>query len=363
MLHMKKIDTIYIRKETRENEYRTPIVPNSIQRLREMGFCIYVESSKKRCFGDDEYLRNGAFVTTKSWIDFPNAFIIGIKELEDGLLDKMNGHVHLYFAHCYKNQRNSKQLLEKFVKTSSFLYDLEYFKNSQNKRVISFCHYAGIAGCALGLLQYFTSSNSKGNQSIQNIKGWTTTQDVIDTIYCYYQRWQYQKTLSVAIIGAKGLCAAGVKCILDFIQEHLHISIYVVEYTRDDVIRDLEHFDIVYNCIYLSEKIDPWFTPMTVFENKIVIVDISCDYNHPYNPIAIYNTATTFENPVYKYSENVDIIAIDNLPSLISYESSEYFSEKLVQLLELYMENHENEYWRKNRNLFFEKTDIINKKN
>lgn len=347
-----RIKTIYIRKETRENEYRTPIVPKSIQRLREAGYVVYVESSNVRCFTDDDYKNNGATVTTKSWIEFPNTFIIGIKELDLSLLDKMNQHVHVYFAHCYKNQRNSQLILEKFTKTSSILYDLEYFKNDQQKRIISFCHYAGIAGCALGLLQYIISSSSNDCQSLENIKGWKSTDQIIETIKYYHHQWQNKKRLSIALIGANGLCAYGVKYILGCMT---NVSFDLVEYRREDTICDLYKFDIVYNCIYLSEKIEPWFTPRTVFENKIVIVDISCDYNSQYNPIAIYHAATTFEKPVYKYSKNVDIIAIDNLPSLISYESSEYFSEKLVELLEMYIENDVDGYWKKNKSIFFDK--------
>ena len=83
-----------------------------------------------------------------------------------------------------------------------------------------------------------------------------------------------------------------------------------------------------------------------------MIVDISCDYTKPNNPINIYNNPTTFENPVYKYNNYVDIIAIDNLPSLLPKESSDYFSKKLLTLL-LDFNKDTNNYWKNNLKIYY----------
>ena len=60
-------------------------------------------------------------------------------------------------------------------------------------------------------------------------------------------------------------------------------------------------YDIIYNCINLNEKINVWFDNNTIFNKNLIICDISCDYNNPYNPIQIYNNKTTWDEPIYSY--------------------------------------------------------------
>jgi hypothetical protein len=68
------------------------------------------------------------------------------------------------------------------------------------------------------------------------------------------------------------------------------------------------------------------------------------DYTKINNPIQLYNSSTSWNEPVFKYNEFVDIIAIENLPSLLPYESSNDFSKKCTELLLQY----DNEIWNNN---------------
>ena len=97
---------------------------------------------------------------------------------------------------------------------------------------------------------------------------------------------------------------------------------------------DLNNYNIIINCINISNFIDPFITYETInsFDKTDVIVDISCDYNNNYNPLPIYNKCTTYSNPIIKVN-NIDIIAIENLPSLLPLESSNEFSNKLVDII------------------------------
>jgi saccharopine dehydrogenase (NAD+, L-lysine-forming) len=107
--------------------------------------------------------------------------------------------------------------------------------------------------------------------------------------------------------------------------------------------------DIVFNCITLDKNYtEVWLTNDTVLKNPQLIVDISCDYAKPNNPIAVYNSATTWQNPVYNYSDKLSIIAIDNLPSLLPRDSSIEFSEKLIDLLLRYGDS----CWQNNLKIF-----------
>ena len=105
---------IYIRNELNLFEHRAPIIPNDISLLINQGYTIYIESSKHRIFSDEEYENFGAIITNKKWYDemFKQALIIGIKEIEN--ITELSNHTHLYFSHTYKNQINSKYILEEF---------------------------------------------------------------------------------------------------------------------------------------------------------------------------------------------------------------------------------------------------------
>jgi hypothetical protein len=50
-------------------------------------------------------------------------------------------------------------------------------------------------------------------------------------------------------------------------------------------------------------------------------------------PFPIYNEASSWKNPVLRISDKVEIIAIDNLPSLLPKDSSDEFSKILVDLI------------------------------
>ena len=148
---------IYIRNENNPCEHRTPIVPDDIPKLILMGFDIFVETSQHRIFSDTEYKTKGAIITNKPWNHpiFNDCLIVGLKEIAE--LENLNNHKHLYFSHSYKKQNGFENILQKFAKSCSIIYDFEYFLDDDNKRLISFGFYAGIVGCVLGLLQYLAS--------------------------------------------------------------------------------------------------------------------------------------------------------------------------------------------------------------
>ena len=132
---------IYLRKEFYDNEYRTPLVPKDINILIKNNFLVYIQSCNNRCFTDTEYEEYGGILVNDEWYNYNDCLIIGIKELNfiDNLINKNNlEYSHLYFSHTFKNQINSKYILEKFKYSNSILYDLEYFVYDDNKRIITF---------------------------------------------------------------------------------------------------------------------------------------------------------------------------------------------------------------------------------
>jgi saccharopine dehydrogenase (NAD+, L-lysine-forming) len=340
---------LYIRNERNINEHRTPLIPLHIKELINIGFIIYIQSSVHRIYTDLEYKHVGAIITDKCWHDdlFNSALIIGIKDFIN--LHKLSNHIHIYFSHSYKNQLNSEKILQSFAKSDSYIYDFEYFLNKDNKRIIAFGYYAGLVGAVLGLNQYYNKLNKKSN--INNLIPWNSYNDMISTVQKREMELNLGNKLNICIIGSNGRCGLGVQNIL----KELNLLYDVI--SKDDLINEnlLKKYDIIYNCILLDEKYNRiWFDKYTNFNKSIIIVDISCDYSKVNNPILLYDNATSWMEPVYNYNEFVDIIAVDNLPSLLPKESSDAFSVIFFNLLLEYAAD-PNNYWMNNRNVFLEK--------
>ncbi len=333
--------TIFLRCELSQNEKRSPLTPNDIKILLKYGILSYVQSSKYRIFEDYEYEDAGAIIVNDSWYEdkYKDCIIIGLKELDN--LEMLNKHIHVYFSHSYKNQTGSKYILERFKASNSILYDFEYFLNSFNKRIIGFGIYAGYVGAVLGLKHFY-------NQSLSRLSEWSSYDLMINDVKIN----KYIHPL-IGIIGHKGNCGAGVIEIL----QSLNLNYEIIDKNLENKGNYMKKFDILYNSISLdNSSTELWFDKSTIFTKKLLIIDISCDYTKPNNPIKIYDEATTFENPVYKYNDYVDVIAINNLPSLLPKDSSTYFSKNLLNLL---LEYDKSNTWINNMKIYYEN---INKK-
>lgn len=301
---------IFIRNEIFENEYRTPLIPTDVRELIEKGRCVYVQKSNTRCYSDEEFENNGAILTDENWKDYTDCLILGIKELD--FIDDMKQSEHMYFAHCYKGQDGSEEILKSFKDSSSVLYDLEYLLDNNNKRLVSFSYHAGVSGGILGLLQY--QEDKIHNRNIKNLSPWeSAVKKMKDLNYNFNNK-------NICIIGSNGRCGQGVRFVLD------SLRIKYKEFNSRDRIEELLEYDIIFNCIHLRSKINKLITKDSQLKQKTLLVDISCDYNNPLNPFPVYSQKTTWEEPILKINDLLDVISIDNLPSLIPFESSEYFS-------------------------------------
>ena len=329
------MNIIYLRDEINDNECRTPLVPMDIKKLSLAGFIIYIQSSNKRIYNDNDYKStvDDIIITNEYWYSdkFRDALIIGLKELN--CLTKLLNHKHLYFSHSYKNQYGSNLILSYFKKSNSIIYDFEYFLYPNKKRIISFGFYAGVVGAILGLLQYVFKKNY--NDNISDLKYCNTKYDLLDILIPFKDDL---KGLKIGIIGYNGNCGKGVISIMD------KLNMSYDNITKFSNIKNFD-YDIFYNCILLNpDNNEVFFDENSIFTKNTVIVDVSCDCYVKNNPIKLYNQCTTWKNPVYSYNKYVDIISISNLPSLLPKDSSNYFSKICVELL-LEMKGDKNNYW------------------
>ena len=140
--------SILIRAEDKNKwERRTAIVPADLSAIVSThSIKAFVESSDKRIFAMDDYTTAGAHQTnTASGCDI----IFGLKEIP---VDKITqGKVHVFFSHTIKGQIENMPVLQKIMATNSTLIDYEKIVNKDNRRLVYFGNFAGVAG-ALDIL-------------------------------------------------------------------------------------------------------------------------------------------------------------------------------------------------------------------
>ena len=98
----------------------------------------------------------------------------------------------------------------------------------------------------------------------------------------------------------------------------------------------LKH-DIFLNCILATKNSPVFFSKSDLFSARKlrVIGDISCDPDSDYNPIPIYDEPTNWKSPskLIHLDPVLEVMAIDNLPSLLPKESSFDFASQILPYL------------------------------
>ena len=116
----------WLRAECRSDEFRTPITPTGARKLIDSGIRVTVEASHTRAFTTDEYRSIGCLIAEQgSWQKSKReTIILGLKELSPNIPLK---HRHIMFAHAFKKQKHSKEILANFKKGGGILYDFALF--------------------------------------------------------------------------------------------------------------------------------------------------------------------------------------------------------------------------------------------
>ena len=337
---------LWLRAEQRANEQRVALTPKGAQHLKNMGMNITVEACEKRCFSVDDYARAGCQIADHaSWPGAPrDAFILGLKELpqsKEALL-----HRHIMFGHAFKGQHAGQTLLNRFKVGGGLLLDLEYLVDTKNRRVAAFGYWAGYAGAAVALKCWAAQECS---EICQKLDAYQNNQALLNDL---------RQTLSGVkmapptglVIGALGRVGAGVSDLCDALG--LKITKWDLDDTagRAEFPQILQH-SILFNCILAQPGAPVFLDKASVAQPRLlrVVADIACDPDSDYNPLPIYTQATDWDKPAQRIAKTpvLDVMAIDNLPSLLPRESSEDFAQQLRPYLEqLLAENSdENSVW------------------
>ena len=322
---------LWLRNETKAGEHRAPLTPEGAHILLQDGFRVTVESMPTRVFSDRAYTDAGCeLANAGSWPQAPyEAWILGLKELPDEPL-AINHH-HIYFAHAFKGQGSAKQTLTRFKNGNGMLLDLEYLIGSNGRRVAAFGYWAGYVGASLSLLGWAHGVTRSPFRNIGSFENQAALDLFVDEHVSAATETSKSRP-SGMVIGAHGRSGGGA---CDCLQRHgVQTTPWDVKETATGgPFPEILQHELFLNCVLLSKRTKPFITPtdLTCESPLRIICDVSCDPNHPFNPLPIYDRLTSFEQPLQPITgSKVSVISIDNLPALLPKESSEDFASQLL---------------------------------
>jgi saccharopine dehydrogenase (NAD+, L-lysine-forming) len=323
---------LWVRAEQRANEDRVGLTPEGAKALIDAGMRVTLEQSQTRAIPLQGYIDAGADIAPEnSWPDAPlDAIIFGLKELpEDGT---PLPHKHIMFGHAFKGQHSGRALLERFKAGGGTLYDLEYLVDESGRRVAAFGYWAGYAGAAVTLKTW--AAQQRGE--ICGPVGVYPNKDALNAELSQELNAIGADRPRAIVIGALGRVGTGAADLC---------SAMGVDVTKWDMAETasggpfpeiLEH-DLFLNCIFARPG-TPVFVPRDALDAPralTAIGDVACDPDSDYNPVPVYDRVTTWEAPALRVAEApvMDVMAIDNLPSMLPVESSQDYAAQLLPSL------------------------------
>ena len=340
---------LWLRAEHRENEKRVGLTPQGATQLLQNGIKVSVEESNTRIIPIKDYKDAGCkIVSAGSWENAPeDAIIFGLKELPNN--ETPLKHSHIMFGHAFKGQVSGKKLLKKFKSGGGTLYDIEYLTQETGKRIAAFGYWAGFAGAYVALKVWISQLKK---EECASLSAFNDKKKLLDDVS---NEINLVKTLpSAIVIGSLGRVGTGV---CDFC-ENLSLNVKkwdLTETVSGGPFHEILNHEILFNCVVATPKTPVFFRPDYIASKRklSVIGDIACDPDSDYNPIPIYNTPTTWNKPGLNIASNppLDVMAIDNLPSLLPKESSIDFAEQLFPYL-LGFDKKSKEVWERSKQIF-----------
>ncbi len=376
---MEKCKIGLIKERKTPPDSRVALTPIQLSQLTATNneLTINVESSKARCFKDEEY-RNLKLNVIENVNDCQ--LLLGVKEVPIEHL--IEGKDYMFFSHTFKKQLYNRNLLQAVLKKNIRLIDYETIVDENGIRLIGFGKYAGIVGTHYALLMW-------GKK--------TGTYDFKRAVECYdykemikqYENANFGKAR--IIVTGTGKVSNGCILVLDkakikrvsseeFLTKEFDEAVYLqidvdeINKHKEGKAFEFQHFfdnpkdyeskfekylsktDILINGMYWDPDAPRLFTKEDVADKNFnikVISDISCDIN---GSVPITIKATTIANPYYGFDadkmqeceaftkKSIDMMTVDNLPNELPRDASTMFgSVMLNKVIPLYLENSHHE--------------------
>ncbi len=338
---------LWVRAESRANEQRVAITPDGVRALMAAGLDVTVEDSPTRIIPTDAYRDTGCRIATQgAWTTAPtDAIILGLKELPE------NGtalpHQHIMFGHAFKGQFSGQELLRRFAAADGTLLDLEYLLDDQNRRVAAFGYWAGYAGAAVTALALAAQN---AGQACAPVTAWPNADTMLNDVKTALGT----SSATALIIGAKGRVGTGAADLCNAVG--ITPTLWdMAETASGGPFPEILDHDLFFNCILARPGTPVFVGPdaLTAPRRLRAIGDIACDPDSDYNPVPLYSEASTWADPVLRVQDTppLDIMSIDNLPSLLPLESSHDFAEQLLPYL-LQLGDLETGVWGRARDIY-----------
>ena len=331
---------LWVRAEQRENEERVGVTPEGVKALLDAGLRVTVEESSVRAIPLQGYVDAGAEIAPEnSWPEAPaDAIVFGLKELPDD--GTVLPHRHIMFGHAFKGQHSGKALLQRFRQGGGTLYDLEYLTDPDGRRVAAFGYWAGFAGAAVTLMAWAAQQHGETCGPVGAYPG----KDAMLADLAARLDATGKPRPDAIVIGALGRVGTGAADLC----EAMGVAVTkwdMAETASGGPFPQILTHDLFLNCI-LARPGTPVFVPksaLTAARRLTAIGDIACDPDSDYNPVPVYDRATNWAEPVFRAhgtpvtrahdTPPLDVMAIDNLPSMLPVESSEDFAAQLLPSL------------------------------
>ena len=365
-----QLTNIGIVRESRNDENRTPLVPEHIKKYKESNPNInfIIQPSNSRCFSDEEYELCGAKINENL---NECSIIFGVKEIDPNIL--INNRTYLFFSHTFKinkQQKNiekhKKDLLLSILNKKITLIDYENIRGKNGTRCLGFGRFAGIVGCYNTLNLLLKVLGKQSLASAYKINDYERL--VLNLKNLYFPKTKILVTGDGRV--AKGvielLNQTNIKAVSkkDFLEKKFDQPIFCNLETKDYVTNNsstnfnLEHFinnpqdysssalqylketNILISAHYWDPSSPKIFESEDLkdLQNLKIVGDITCDIN---GSVPTTIRSTTIEKPNYwierntlkeidKNNDGIAVMAVDNLPSELPRDSSTEFSEGII---------------------------------
>ncbi|TVQ82761.1 MAG: hypothetical protein EA393_16405 [Bacteroidetes bacterium] len=378
-------------------ERRTPLTPKHVKKLKEeYNLEFVVQTSSKRIFTDEEYLKAGAKIAEKL-SECP--VIMGVKEIPSDFFEK--NKTYIFFSHVIKGQPYNMPMLKKMMELGCHLIDYERVADEQGRRLIFFGKFAGLAGMINSLwslgqrlkeLGYTNNPFLKIKQSYHYDSLAEAKKEISEVGREIAENGLPKELLPLTIgftgygnvsIGAQEIAALlPIKEIspekLPELQNRKNLPDNIIYKTvfhekhiskpknsshsfelqdyynhpekyENNFEQYIPHLTILMNCMYWDTRYPRIFTKnfaRKLYEKgepKIKVVgDVTCD---PDGSIEFTHKGTEIEDPVFVYNpqtgkprmgfkgDGILVMAVDILPSELPRDSSEAFGDALVNFI------------------------------
>lgn len=314
---------LWLRAESRETEQRAAITPTDAATLRARGVEVTVEESTHRVWPAGEYAAHGCTIADAgSWVEAADGVVVvGLKELPPD--PARLRHRHVMFGHAFKRQEGAAGLLQRFADGGGTLLDVEYLVDDTGRRLAAFGYWAGYIGAALAALQ------ASGGLATPLRP---TTRHALDLELGAAPAGP----LSALVIGALGRSGRGAIDALEL--AGATITGWDRAETRVVDVAAILRTEVLVNAVLNTGAASPFLTDDdldTALRRLRVVVDVTVDVTSEANLLPIYDSVTTWSEPARRLRTDppLDLIAIDNLPSLLPHEASTDFSAQLAPQL------------------------------